>query len=298
MTDRLNHEKNLQPNQEENLRGDKKNRGRPPIVLVASGFDPTGSAGIIADIRVLTLLGCHPCGVITCNTVQSSKGLTGIRATEPDILREQLDHLLGDLQFDAVKIGALASVESIEVLASSLKKIPQVPVVLDPVFEPSEGPPFLDMECMQAMSGELLPQTLIATPNCSELGYPAGLEVQNDDDDMIAGCASGWFDTGVETVLVTGLRREGMMVDRLMRIAANMSLKTVDITHAWHDVGKVHGTGCILSGAIAGYIASGEKLESAVRRAVGFTSGLIEQAVKLGAGMSFWLDSDGKSETE
>jgi len=267
-----------------------KNSGHPPVVLVASGFDPTGSAGIIADVRVLASLGCHPCGVITCNTVQSSRGLTGIRPTEPDILREQLDRLFDDLEFDAVKIGALASVDTIEVLASSLKKIPQVPVVLDPVFEPTEGPAFLDMEGMQAMSRELLPQTLIATPNFSEIGYPAGLDVGNDDDDMIAGCASGWFGTGVETVLVTGLKREGMMVDRLMRLAADTSMKVTDIAHAAQQTGIVHGTGCVLSSAIAGYTASGEKLESAVRKAVELTSGLIEQARKIGAGTAFWFD--------
>jgi len=264
--------------------------GHPPVVLAAGGLDPTGSAGLLADVRILSAVGCHPCGIVTCETVQSSRGVTGIRPTDPELLGEQLNSLLSDLKPDAVKIGALASVATIEVLGEALRRIPDVPVILDPIFEPTSGPPFLNMDGMRAMSRELLEQTLVATPNVLELGAPAGLKVDQDDDDVIEGCASGWFAAGVEALLVTGLRREGKMVDRLIRLGPDADVRITDISHPAYKVGKVHGTGCVLASAVAGYIARGEKLEGAVRKAVNLTSRLIEQACRIGSGAAFWID--------
>jgi hydroxymethylpyrimidine/phosphomethylpyrimidine kinase len=163
----------------------------PPVVIVASGFDPTGSAGLIADVRVLTSLGCHPCGVVTCQTVQSSKGLTSICPSDAEFLSSQFDALLDDITPSAVKIGALASTETIIALSKALERIPKIPIVLDPVFAPTKGPPFLNFDGMRAMSIELMPRVTLATPNISELGAPAGMQVDQADDEMIMGCAGG-----------------------------------------------------------------------------------------------------------
>jgi len=265
----------------------------PPVVLAASGLDPTGSAGLIADIRVIAALGCHPCGVITCETVQSSRGLTHIRPSEPGLLEEQLLALVEDLPIRAVKIGAVASVEVIEVLARILRKMPETPVVLDPVFAPTVGPAFLDLDGMRAMSMHLLPHTLIATPNAKELGTPAGLEVDPSNGEMILGCADGWFGTGVKSLLVTGLVLDGRMVDRFFRSSGGQEIITTDITHPRHDVGEVHGTGCVLSSAIAAFLAKGEQLASAVERAVEFTCSMIGSARKLGEGAAFGIERKG-----
>jgi len=267
--------------------------GLPPVVLALSGLDPTGSAGLLADVRVLGALGCHPCGIVTCQTVQTSRGLAGIRPSDPEFLREQLKAVTEDLSLSAVKIGALASVRTIEVIGAALSKIPEVPVVLDPVFAPTKGPRFLDMDGMRAMSRELLGRTLIATPNIAELGAPAGLDVDQSDDEMIHGCAAGWFAAGARALLVTGLRREGAMVDRLIRPDSEGKIAVTDIPHAYHDVGDVHGSGCILAAALAAYIARGEELVEAARLASQFASRLIERSRRFGLGAAFWIDARG-----
>jgi hydroxymethylpyrimidine/phosphomethylpyrimidine kinase len=260
-----------------------------PVVLVASGFDPTGSAGLIADVRVLTSLGCHPCGVVTCQTVQSSKGLFSICATDAGLLTNQLDAFLDDdIIPSAVKIGALRSIETIVALRKALERIPKVPVVLDPVFSPTKGPAFLDFDGMTSMSIELMPRVTLATPNISELGAPAGLKIDQADDEMIMGCAGGWFMTGVKNILVTGLVREGEMVDRLLWPSASHDVESADFKHPRHDVCEVHGTGCVLSSAIAGYLAKGEELRVAVEHGIMFTSDAIAKARKYGAGVYFW----------
>lgn len=261
----------------------------PPVVLSVSGLDPTGSAGLIADARVLGSLGCQPVGVVTCETVQSSMGISGIRASDPDLFWEQLHTLMDDVKVQVVKIGALASVETIEILGRELAKRPSIPVILDPVFEPTTGPRFLGKDGMKAMSEYLLNQTLIATPNLRELGAPADLVPGVDDDEMITGCAMGWLSAGVEAVLVTGLERGEEMVDRLIRVGLDSEASVLDIAHPRHRVGEVHGTGCILSSALAGYIAKGEKMVSAVKKASEYTSELIARSRRFGGGASFWI---------
>lgn len=270
----------------------KDNLKCPPVVLVVSGLDPTGSAGLIADVRVLTMLGCHPCGVVTCETVQSSKGVLRIQPASPGIFSEQLNALLDDLTLDAIKIGAIASVETIEILGNVLSRIPGIPVVLDPVFESSSGMKFLDMDGLKAMSWELLEKVFIATPNIGEIGAPAGFVVDQSDDEMILGCAGGWFDTGVRNLLVTGIRVGDEIENRLICHVPDKDPEVKSFVHTFHNVGEVHGTGCILSSAIAGYLAKGEELNDAVKKACEFVSGLIGGARKFGSGAGFWVQAD------
>ncbi len=265
---------------------------RPPVVLLISGMDPTGSAGILADTRVISSLGCHPCGVVTCETVQSSLGVTGIRPTDPELCYEQIHKIIEDIPVKAIKIGTVTSVEVIETIGRALAQVPEVPVVLDPVFAPTSGPEFLDMDGMRAMSINLLRHVLVATPNVTELGIPAGLDVPQDNEEMILGCASGWFGAGVETLLVTGIRDGDEIVDRFIRVDPGGQSQVTDLRHQWHNVGEVHGSGCILSSAIAGYIAKGEKLSGAVEKASEMTSRLIGNAINFGGGAAFWIDNE------
>jgi hydroxymethylpyrimidine/phosphomethylpyrimidine kinase len=262
-----------------------------PVVLAISGLDPTGSAGLLADIRVLSNLGCHPCGVVTCETVQSSAGVESVHPADKSLLAGQLSVLLKDVAPKAVKVGALASIGTITVIADALKKLRKIPIVVDPVFKPTKGPDFLDFECQQELSGKLLPLGLIVTPNVSELGLPAHLEVDPSDDDFIGMMADAWLDLGFPNLLVTGLERDGSMVDRLFRRDSENNLETTDFTHEKHKVGRVHGTGCVLSSAIAAYLAKGAKLEDAIAEAVEFTSRAISQSRKLGKGSMFWAES-------
>ena len=269
----------------QNDRGDSS---VPPVVLAASGLDPTGSAGLLADVRVLQSLGCHPCGVVTLETVQTSRGLTEFRPTDPELFHEQLSAIMDDVNVAAVKIGALGSRKVIEILCRELKRVPKVPVVLDPVFAPSLGTAFLDRDGMKAMSRDLLEHVFLATPNLSELGAPAGLVVREEDDEMMIQCASGWIEAGVKNVLVTGLRGEGVMVDRLISMPGGQ-VDARDFSHREQKVGEVHGTGCVLSSAIAAYLALGEDLPTAIEKAGEYVSKAVERAQRFGDGALFWV---------
>ena len=262
---------------------------RPPVVLIAAGFDPTGSAGILADTRVLHSLGCHPCGVVTCETVQSSRGIKAVYPASPGLLHEQLATLIGDMKIDAVKIGALGSAETIMVLGKELEKLTGVPIVLDPIFKSTSGAAFLDENGMGALAEYILPRTLIATPNVWELGAPGGVDIDPTEDSMILGCATGWFSTGVRSLLVTGLPHGDGMEDRYIEPAWAGKVRVRSFTHPYHDVGEVHGTGCVLSSAIAGYVSQGEEVQEAVEKASQYVSKVIERAAKFGKGSAYWV---------
>jgi hydroxymethylpyrimidine/phosphomethylpyrimidine kinase len=260
-------------------------------VLAASGLDPTGSAGLLADIRVMSALGCHPCGVVTCETVQSSQGLTETQTADPAFLHKQLYALMSDISIRAAKVGAISSPETAMVLGAAFYKTPYVPVVVDPVLRPSRGPAFLDPEGFKTAMGELLPLASIATPNVHELGALAGTQVNPADDSEILEASKEWLRSGVRALLVTGLRREDRMVDRLIVPAPDDKLDSRDFSHVVHDVGEVHGTGCVLSSAIAAFLAHGLELNEAVKGASEFTIRVIGSARKYGGGAAFWVDA-------
>ncbi|MCX6646823.1 MAG: hydroxymethylpyrimidine/phosphomethylpyrimidine kinase [bacterium] len=265
-------------------------KNRPPVVLVAGGLDPTGSAGLLADARVLHSLGCHPCGIVTCETVQSSKGVSAVYPASPGLFREQLAALIDDIKIDAIKIGALASPEIIMVLGNELEKLPGVPIVLDPVFKSTSGTVFLDQAGMGPLAQYILPKTLIATPNVYELGAPAEIDIDPTEDRMILGCATGWLSTGVKSLLVTGLPHGDGIEDRYIEPAWSGKVRVKSFTHPYYNVGEVHGTGCVLSSAIAGFIAQREDVLKAVEKASEYASNLIANAARFGKGSAFWVE--------
>lgn len=260
------------------------NQYSPPVVLIASGLDPTGSAGLIADIRVISSLGCHPAGVTTCQTVQSSRGVLSIVPADPVLLSDQIETLLSDLPVNALKIGAISSAETLDVLSRFLRKFPSIPVIADPVFTSTSGHRFFDDKMLRVFGESILKYTLIATPNIRELAAFAGAEPDPSSDSEILGASNLWLSTGLKNILVTGLKRGNMIVDRLLTMSGYE-----DIAHEYHDVGEVHGTGCVLSSAIAARIAHGDNIKDACGFAIKFTSDAIKNARRFGEGASFWI---------
>jgi hydroxymethylpyrimidine/phosphomethylpyrimidine kinase len=263
-----------------------------PTVLIMSGLDPTGSAGFISDIRVMATLPLHPCGVITCETVQSSEGLSEIRPSDPVLFETQLMTLLDDFTPSAVKIGAVASEEIIHIIKRALARIPDAKVVIDPVVAPTKGKPFLTRSLLQVLTQELVPFATICTPNVSELSALSRKEIDPLDDEAISSAALKWFDAGAESLLVTGLIRGREIIDRLFYFdrepAAAGQIQSMDFSHPLLPVGEVHGSGCVLSASIAGFLACGEDIRNAVRRATEFTSIAVYRSRKIGKGAAFW----------
>src|SRR6266705_111896 len=174
----------------------------PPIVLTFAASDPSGGAGIQADILTLASMGCHPLSVITAITVQDTLGVEGVQAIDADWVDDQARRLLEDMPVDAFKIGVLGSVENITAIAEILSDYPDVPLVLDPVLASGRGDELASDEMLHALRELLLPRTLILTPNSTEARRLA--DVEDDEEPSLAACAQRLVQAGCEYVLITG----------------------------------------------------------------------------------------------
>ena len=174
----------------------------PPVVLTFAASDPSGGAGMQADILTLASMGCHPLSVITAITVQDTLGVEGLLAIDSDWVADQARALLEDMPVDAFKIGVLGSVENIAAIAEIISDYPDVPLILDPVLASGRGDELASDEMTHAMRELLLPQTTILTPNSMEARRLA--DVEDDDEPTLAACAARLIEAGCEYVLVTG----------------------------------------------------------------------------------------------
>src|SRR3954466_1339816 len=137
----------------------------PPIVLTFAASDPSGGAGLQADILTLAAMGCHPLSVLTALTVQDTTGVEGLMAIDSDWVADQARALLEDMPVDAFKVGVLGSVENIAAVAEVLSDYPDIPLILDPVLASARGDELASDEMLRALRELLLPQTTILTPN-------------------------------------------------------------------------------------------------------------------------------------
>src|ERR1700758_3025608 len=174
----------------------------PPIVLAFAASDPSGGAGIQADILTLCSMGCHPLSVLTAITVQDTLGVEGVQPLDAEWVADQARCLLEDMPVDAFKIGVLGSVENIAAIAEIVSDYPDVPLVLDPVLASGRGDEFATEEMIDAIRELLLPHTTIVTPNSMEARRLAN--VDDDADASLAQCAERLIAMGAVNVLITG----------------------------------------------------------------------------------------------
>jgi len=240
----------------------------PPIVLTFAASDPTGGAGLQADILTLASLGCHPLSVVTAITVQDTAGVEGVLPIDAEWVADQARALLEDMPVAAFKLGMLGSVEVIAAIAEVIADYPDIPVVLDPVLASGRGDQFADEEMVEAMIGLLLPQTTLLTPNSlearrlvQEMGE-AGEDVRD-----LAECARRLVGAGCEYVLVTGTHEGTPQVINTL-YGSHGAVRT----DRWDRLpGSYHGSGCTLASAIAAHLASGVNVADAVMGAQEFT---------------------------
>lgn len=243
----------------------------PPIVLTFAASDPTGGAGLQADILTLACLGCHPLSVVTAITVQDTAGVEAVLPMDADWVADQARALLEDMPVAAFKLGMMGSVEVIAAIAEVISDYPEIPVVLDPVLASGRGDQFADEEMIQAMIGLLLPQTTLLTPNslearrlAQEIGE-AGEAGRREPD--LAACAHGLIKAGCEYVLVTGTHEASPQVINTL-YGSHGSVRT----DRWDRLpGSYHGSGCTLASAIAAHLASGVNVAEAVMGAQEYT---------------------------
>lgn len=251
-------------------------------VLTIAGSDSGGGAGIQADLKTISALGCYAATVITALTAQNTRGVTGIHAVPADFVDQQIEAVLTDIGTDAVKIGMLFSAELIKTVAAALRRHAVTNVVLDPVMVAQSGDKLLRDDAVEALKSELFPLSTVVTPNLPEAAVMLGLDVEGISDRQAAASAlAAW---GGRSILIKGGHSEGSRSDDLLYLA--QPDRFVEVTGRRVDTINTHGTGCTLSSAIAARLASGADIEAAVRDAKDYITGAIEAgaAYRLGNG--------------
>ena len=251
----------------------------PPLVLSFAASDPTGGAGIQADILTLASMGCHPLSVITALTVQDTAGVDEILVIEAEWVADQARMLLEDMPVAAFKIGMLGSVETIAAIAEILSDYPEIPVILDPVLTSGRGDEFATDDMIAALRELIIPQTTIITPNSNEARRLALFETE-DEDITLPECAVRLIELGCEYVLITGTHENTPRVlNSLFNTDGMMQ------TDAWDRLpGSYHGSGCTLASAIAATLAYGQEMPQAVREAQEYTHEALQAAFRPGMG--------------
>jgi hydroxymethylpyrimidine kinase/phosphomethylpyrimidine kinase len=252
-----------------------------PDVLICAGLDPSGGAGLIADVRVVSELGGRPVGVVTALTVQNTTAVIDSEAVGASLVREQLEFLLSDVEVRAVKIGMIGSSEIARSIGQALA-LTNAPVVWDPVIYPSRGDvAFVDSLFSHAVAA-LMPHVTVLTPNAQELAFLTGATIASTSDAASVGRALA---TRLGTaVLVKGGHLGGddpeQSVDVLCHPGGLEMLRGRRVPGGEH----VHGTGCALSSALATYLACGTELVDAARAAKEFVAARIAGPARPGRG--------------
>lgn len=252
----------------------------PPIVLVFAATDPSGGAGLQADIMTLSSMGCHPLSVVTAVTIQDTMGVDDISPIDAEWVADQARCVLEDMPVAAFKIGLLGNFEQVATIAEVVSDYPEVPLVLDPVLASGRGDELVTEEMVGALRELLIPQTTILTPNSLEVRRLAAEDGEEGEALELAECARRIIATGCEYVLVTGTHENTPQV-----INALYGQNGVVRSDTWQRLpGSYHGSGCTLASAIAATIANGLEVSDAVKDAQEYTWQTLKSAFRPGMG--------------
>jgi hydroxymethylpyrimidine kinase/phosphomethylpyrimidine kinase len=249
-----------------------------PRALTIAGSDSGGGAGIQADLKTFMALGCHGMSAVTALTAQNTQGVTDIHDVPADFVEAQIDAVVTDIGVDAAKTGMLSSARIIETVAGAVEQHGISNLVVDPVSVATSGAKLLQDEAVVALRERLLPLALIVTPNLHEATLLIGSEVASAD--AMREAAEQIRSLGPRTVLVKGGHLHG---DRAVDVFFDGSTHH-EMAAPRIDTDDTHGTGCVLSAAIAARLAHGDELIDAVRAGKEFVTGAIERGLKIGSG--------------
>ena len=275
-----------------------------PAVLTIAGFDPSGGAGIIADVKTIQAFGCRPAAAITSLTFQNSKGVFGAIHQSAESLRSQVLPIMEEVHIAAVKIGMSPTSEIVLAVARLVREMNLPAPVVDPVLQASSGDELMAEGAVEVMLSELMPHACVITPNVPEAETLTGLKITNEDEMREA--ARRLREMGARAVLIKGGHlEEGSEVRGQRSDDPVENVHQVHLVHPVHDIRRhaidvldehgqitvfrgewidsppVRGTGCMLSSAIAACLAQRMLLRESVRVAKEFVAGAIRYAPKL-----------------
>ncbi|NDF11671.1 MAG: bifunctional hydroxymethylpyrimidine kinase/phosphomethylpyrimidine kinase [Proteobacteria bacterium] len=248
-------------------------------VLIIAGSDPSGGAGIQADIKACTAMGAYAMTAITALTAQDTNGVTGVHEVPETFIAEQIKLCLDDIGADTIKTGMLHRASVIQAVFDATQGHGRgIPLVLDPVMVAKGGSPLLQKDAVHALQTLLIPIAALITPNIPEAELLSGMTIETDADMKKAGQAI--LKRGAKAVLMKGGHREGAEVtDILLTEGGAKTFRSPRI-----KTRQTHGTGCTLASAIAASLAQGMALETAVERARNYVWNAINTAPGYGSG--------------
>ena len=246
--------------------------------LTIAGSDPTGGAGLQADLKVFRAFGIHGCAVVSAITAQSSEGVDSLLPVERDFIERQLHVLLSDIRPHAVKLGMLYNVTTVELVAEVFKNYPLKNLVIDPVIRSSSGMNLVEDGMLDVLRKTLFPLSRVITPNIHEASVLTGTKIEDKKGMEDAGKILR--DMGPEVIVITGGHLNDTALD-LYYDGEFHILEGIKMT------GEYHGTGCVFSAAITALLALDHSPLEAVKRAKEFTKNALEGAYRLGRGMAF-----------
>lgn len=244
-------------------------------VLTIAGSDSGGGAGIQADIKTISAMGCYATSAITAVTVQNTLGVKAVHPVPLDILEGQIDAVLSDIGTDAIKIGMLYSLEVVNIVANMIEKYQVKNIVIDPVMVSTSGYRLIEENAIEVIKHRLIPLSRVVTPNIPEAEILVGCKISSEEDfDKVARRLS--HNSGVSVLLKAGHFDGDYLVDYFYN-AENGTMTTLSSKRV--ETQNTHGTGCTLSSAFAAALAKEDDLTLAAKSAKKY----VEQAIIYGA---------------
>jgi hydroxymethylpyrimidine kinase/phosphomethylpyrimidine kinase len=243
-------------------------------VLSIAGSDPSSGAGIQADLKTFQALGAYGMAIPAAITVQNSTGVAGTYLLPPKTITQQLETLISDIKPDSIKTGMLLTKQAVEAVAKAVSKYKISRLVIDPVIRSSSGRALLEPRAVVSLKRHLFPLARVITPNIPEAEVLTNMQIKTEKDMDYA--AGKLLDMGPSFVLIKGGHRKGSATDTLYGGKTVLSFSTV------RRKGEFHGTGCMLSSAIAVFIARGLSVEKAVEKAKQFVDIMLKTAKPVG----------------
>ena len=259
------------------------NSATTPVVLCFSGADPTGGAGIQADIEAIASNGAHCAPVVTCVTVQDTSNVEEFVPMPPELVVAQARAVLEDMPVKAIKIGMVGTAEIAEAIASILRQYPKLPVVYDPVFSSENNGQLSQPDLIPTVLSQILPLTRILTPNIFEVHQ------LSPGADTPSAAALGLLESDCDYILLTGTH--GKTPDVVHSLYADH--RELKKFHYERLPGKYHGCGCTLAASLSALVAQDMQTINAVHQALDYTYKTLQRARQLGMGQQhpnrlFW----------
>ncbi|MBZ0217958.1 MAG: bifunctional hydroxymethylpyrimidine kinase/phosphomethylpyrimidine kinase [Fimbriimonadaceae bacterium] len=250
-----------------------------PIAVTIAGSDPSGGAGIQADLKTFSALHVYGASVITSLTAQNTRGVFAVHDVPADFVEAQMDAVFSDLVVDAVKIGMISQPDIVEIVADCLDRYDQQRIVVDPVMVATSGDRLISEDAIAAIRDILIPRAMIITPNLAEAAELLGTAIASSDEEM-ADQAVMLFEYGPKAVLIKGGHGDGTESSDIFYDGSDI----VRVAAPRIETFNTHGTGCTLSSAIAASLAQEFTLPRAVAQAKNYVTEAIRHADELSIG--------------